>query len=71
MAKISAFGTWLTYIDPDSGEQDRIHYVADISGPEVMVETVDVTRDVERIVTVDVQGPDQPSTSPGPPPVSP
>jgi hypothetical protein len=43
MAKISAFGTWLTYMDPDSGEQERIHYVADISGPEVSVETVDVT----------------------------
>ncbi len=36
---------------------------------QVKVETVDVIRDVERIVTVDVQGPDQPSTSPGPPPV--
>jgi hypothetical protein len=43
MAKTAAFGTWLTYIDPDTGEDARLLYVADISGPEVMVEAVDVT----------------------------
>lgn len=43
MAKMSAFGTWLTYVDPDSSAVTRIHYVADISGPEMSMETVDVT----------------------------
>ncbi len=43
MAKMSAFGTWLTYVDPDTSGVTRIHYVADISGPEMSMETVDVT----------------------------
>lgn len=43
MAKLSAFGTWLTYVDPDSLATTRIYYVADIAGPSVSTDTVDVT----------------------------
>lgn len=43
MAKISAYGARLRYDDPDSADTRGIHWVADISGPEISVETIDVT----------------------------
>ncbi len=52
MAKQAAYGTVIQYIDPDfvydPGEplelgETIIHQVADISGPEISVETIDVT----------------------------
>ncbi len=43
MSKKAAYGTRLRYIDPDSELMERIHYVADISGPELSVETIDAS----------------------------
>ena len=43
MAKQSAFGTRLRFVDPADSSINRIYHVADISGPEVSASTVDVT----------------------------
>lgn len=43
MAKQAAYGTHLIYTDPESPVTRAIHAVADISGPEVSIDTIDVT----------------------------
>lgn len=41
--KKAAYGTQLRYVDPDDSALTRVHFVADISGPGINVETIDVT----------------------------
>jgi hypothetical protein len=43
MSKKAAYGTQLRYTDPDDSSLVRVHYVADITGPGINVETIDVT----------------------------
>lgn len=43
MAKRAAYGTRLIYRDPADLQNRSVHFVADIAGPDVNVETIDVT----------------------------